>query len=166
MPDIIDVIREDHEHQRLAFAHLEATTDGAEQQRRWTELRDLLEVHAAAEEAVFYPRLVRLSESDADEVKDAVEEHNQIRAAIGEVGEHQPGTDLYLLAIRQAKSTNDHHMGEEETEVLPEAARRLDAAERERLGSAFAQFKTSHPGGRGADTQSKDPARYIANLGR
>lgn len=62
MADIIDIIREDHEQQRLAFAHLEATTDGDEQQRRWNELRALLDAHAAAEEAVFYPHLVQQSD--------------------------------------------------------------------------------------------------------
>ena len=163
MKDIVDLIRDDHEEQRLAFSHLESATQASEQQSGWEHLRGLLEVHAAAEEAVFYPEVARLSESSAEQTEDAVEEHNQLRDAIGEVAEHQPGTDLYLLAIRQAKAVNDHHLAEEEANVLPEVSR-LDAGKRQQLGGAFQDFKDRHPGGKGVSGERKDAKAYIAEV--
>jgi hemerythrin superfamily protein len=161
--DICDLIRADHEEQRLDFAHLDAVTQADEQRAGWERLRALLELHAGAEEAVFYPAVARLSDDAAEEIEDGVDEHNQLRDAIGEVAEHEPGTELYLLAIRQAKAVNDHHMAEEEAHVLPEVTRRLDASRREELGRAFQAFKDEHPGARGLSEERKDPKAYVAS---
>ncbi len=161
--DICDLIRADHEEQRLAFTHLDAATQAAEQRVGWERLRALLELHAGAEEAVFYPAVARLSDDAAEEIEDGVDEHNQLRDAIGEVAEQEPGTELYLLAIRQAKAVNDHHMAEEEAHVLPEVTRRVDASRREELGTAFQAFKDEHPGARGISEERKDPKAYVAS---
>ncbi|MGI9155493.1 MAG: hemerythrin domain-containing protein [Marmoricola sp.] len=161
MPDILDVILSEHEEFRLQFAHFEAITDADEQRSRWEPLQDLLEVHAAAEEAVFYPEVVRALHDGTEETKDAVHEHNEIRDAIGEIEEHQPGTELFLLAVKQVQAANAHHMAEEESEVLPQFRDATDAALREELGDRFCSFKDQHPGAKGISSDKTDAQQVV-----
>ncbi|HZE01285.1 MAG TPA: hemerythrin domain-containing protein, partial [Pseudonocardiaceae bacterium] len=59
MSDITQLILDDHETFRREFAALD-DADAPEQLREiWEPLANLLEVHAAAEEAIFYPKLLR-----------------------------------------------------------------------------------------------------------
>lgn len=161
MPDIIDVILSEHEQFRMQFAEFEGVTDRDEQRSRWEPLRNLLEVHAAAEEAVFYPEVVRVLHDGAEETTDAVHEHNEIRDAIGEVEEHEPGTELFLLAVKQVQAANAHHMAEEESEVLPQFRAASDASLRERLGARFEQFKGEHPAAKGISQDKTDAAQVV-----
>ena len=53
----------------------------------WTRLSAMLEVHAQAEELYFYPELLKLGErrhedEEAEETKDAIGDHNDIRDGI------------------------------------------------------------------------------------
>ncbi len=161
MPDIIDVILSEHEEFRLQFAHFEAITDADEQRTRWQPLQELLEVHAAAEEAVFYPEVVRVLHDGAEETTDAVHEHNEIRDAIGEVEEHKPGTELFLLAVKQVQASNAHHMAEEESEVLPQFRDAAGAGLREELGDLFCAFKDQHPAAKEISSDKTDPEKVV-----
>jgi hypothetical protein len=75
-------------------------------------------------------------------VKDAVGEHDQIRESLKEVEEHEPGTELFTLAVTQLVATTKHHVGVEEDELLPDFDDHTQAAEREELGRRFEEAKT------------------------
>jgi hypothetical protein len=85
--DITQLILDDHHEQRKMFALLdEVDRDDTESLGpSGTRLRILLEVHAEAEEQLFYPRLLEVGEgaTDADdaeeETEDAISDHNDIR---------------------------------------------------------------------------------------
>lgn len=162
MPDVVELILEDHEEFRRRFAHVRALTDPTQIRERWGPLRALLEVHADAEEAVVYPALGRSGDEGAEETQDAVHEHNEIRDAIGETEEHEPGTELFLLALRQVEAANDHHMAEEEQEFLPAFKEQFDAKVRDKLGSRFIEFKRDHEAQ--AAVTHRDPERYLAEV--
>lgn len=93
--DITEVILHDHHEQRRMFAVLEEIDRSDEDALSavWKRLRILLEVHAEAEENLFYPRLLKLQrdllaqESPAEETEDAIHDHNGIRDAIAAVDE-------------------------------------------------------------------------------
>jgi hypothetical protein len=57
--DITTLILSEHEGFRRTFAEIEQLTDPEELARRWRELSASLEVHAAGEEAIFYPELLQ-----------------------------------------------------------------------------------------------------------
>ncbi len=87
--DIVELILSDHHEQRRMFAVLdEAGQDPARLGPVWNRLSVLLEVHAEAEERLFYPRLLGLGEgaggtdSARDETADAIHDHNDIRDGI------------------------------------------------------------------------------------
>lgn len=58
-----------------------------------------------------------------EEIKDANEEHDQIRESLKEVEEHEAGTELFTLAVAQLVATTKHHVGVEEAELLPDFPR-------------------------------------------
>ena len=80
-----------------------------------------------------------------EEAKDANEEHDQIRASLKEVEEHEAGTELFALAVTQLVATTKHHVGVEETELLPDFAKASDDAERKELGRRFEEAKAKAP---------------------
>jgi hemerythrin superfamily protein len=102
-----------------------------------------LERHASAEEKVLYPRVRKDVPEGGEEVKDAVEEHDQIRESLKEVEEHESGTELFTLAVAQLIATTKHHVGVEEGELLPDFRASSDAREREELGRRFEEAKAA-----------------------
>ena len=78
-PDVVRLILSDHESFRARFAEL--ATLRAEPQAAaalWTGLAADLERHASAEEAHFYPALLKDVDDSEDETKDAIGDHDEI----------------------------------------------------------------------------------------
>ncbi len=88
--DITELILNDHHEQRRMFAFLDDIDRGSTEALSaiWGRLRVLLDVHAAAEESVFYPHLLKIGtgaggkDSAASEVKDVIKDHNEIRTPL------------------------------------------------------------------------------------
>jgi Hemerythrin HHE cation binding domain len=173
--DITQLILDDHHEQRRRFAILEqidrgdADTLGAV----WARLAAFLEVHAAAEEKIFYPELLRVgiraggtsAQSTAEgETLDAIHDHNDIRDAIAAVAGHQPGTSGWDAAVAAANAANSDHMAEEEREGLTDFRRRAGLQLRHELAVAFAAFEArNYAGVRPVDT---DPEVYVREAER
>jgi hypothetical protein len=160
--DITDLILEDHHRQRQAFARLDGVdpSDTIGLGLLWGELARFLETHAAAEEAVFYPELLRRADPDGEETEDAIGDHNDIREAIAESAKHEVGTAQWWTAVDRARSANTEHMGEEEDEGLADFRRHAPLDQRHALGTLFEMAKTA-PAVPNLDTSDKDPGGYV-----
>ena len=99
--DITQLILDDHHEQRRQFAMLEQIdpADTGTLSALWSRLAAFLELHAAAEEAIFYPELLkvdklagRLGTGEA-ETLDAIGDHNEIRDAVVGQFPGQHGTE-------------------------------------------------------------------------
>jgi hemerythrin superfamily protein len=141
MTDIIELVLEDHQTVAGLFDKLQAATGADEQAKLFAQVKEALERHAAAEEKILYPRVKNDSPDGPEEVKDANEEHDQIRESLKEVDEHDAGTELFTLAVAQLVATTKHHVGVEETELLPDFREHSEASEREELGRRFDEAK-------------------------
>src|SRR6201986_2545014 len=90
--DITQLILDDHHEQRRLFAILEQIdpSDTEALSAVWGRLAAFLEVHAAAEEAIFYPELLKVGIAARqragveDDTLDAIRAHNDIRDAVAE----------------------------------------------------------------------------------
>ena len=166
--DITQLILDDHHEQRRLFAILEqiAPTDTASLASVWRRLSTFLEVHAEAEEQIFYPALLRRGkgpdgESDAkDETLDAIKDHNEIRDAVAEAGRQRVGSDAWWKAVVAANKANSDHMGEEEREGLTDFRRTADIQLRHDLAVRFITFETAHV--TGVIPVDKSPEAYVA----
>jgi len=164
MPDITQLILDDHDTFRRQFAALD-DADGPDALRAiWTPLADLLEVHAAAEETIFYPQLLRRGDDAEDETVDAIGDHNDIRDGVREANRHPIGSPKWWDGVWQARRANSDHMAEEEDDALADFRRNTPMSVREDLGRQFNEFKTDHAGAQGIDTDDKDPEGYVSEV--
>src|SRR6202162_809838 len=153
--DITQLILDDHHEQRRLFAILEQIDQGdtGVLSAVWSRLAAFLELHAAAEEEIFYPALLQVglaAQRQAGvegETLDAIHDHNEIRDAVTEVARHQVGTEEWYAAVAAANLANSDHMAEEEREGLTDFRRLAGLALRHDLAVAFAGFDAPHLAG-------------------
>lgn len=160
--DITTLILGEHEVFRREFARLEDLTDTAELAAAWTSLANQLEVHAAGEESMFYPHLVREAEAGAEETEHAIHDHNAIRDSVRAVAGQTPGSEAWWEAVRHARETNGDHMAEEERDILPDFRDNVDGERREALGMQWLEFHDDHEGAEGLSGEDKDPEAFVA----
>ena len=166
--DITQLVLDDHHEQRRLFAILEQIdpVDTASLAAVWGRLAAFLEVHAAAEEAIFYPALLqvgiaaRRKPGVEDETLDAIHDHNDIRDAVEAVARHAVGSDDWFTAVAAANEANSDHMGEEEREGLTDFRRLAPLRRRHELAVAFAAFEARNV--TGVEPVDKDPASYVS----
>lgn len=162
MADITQLILDDHNAFRRQFAALDDANSPADLRAIWEPLAELLEVHAAAEEAIFYPQLLRRGNDAEDETVDAISDHNDIRDGVHEAARHPVGSSKWWDGVWQARRANSDHMAEEEDDALADFRRNTPLSVREDLGRQFDEFKTNHAGAQGIETDDKDPEGYVS----
>jgi Hemerythrin HHE cation binding domain len=165
--DITQLILDDHHEQRRRFAILEQIDASAVRTLSdiWARLSVFLEVHAAAEEEIFYPELVRLAlapdpvaGAEAETI-DAIHDHNEIRDAIAVVAGHPVGSPGWRDAVAAVNRANGDHMAEEEREGLTDFRRRVRLQARHDLAVAFAAFEARNFAG--VRPVDQDPEGYV-----
>jgi iron-sulfur cluster repair protein YtfE (RIC family) len=165
--DITDLILDEHKtfrHQFEGLAALRLTGDSLALATGWQRLADLLEVHASAEEEILYPVLLKEgSHQEAEETKDAVSDHNEIRDAIREASAAEPGSDPWWQAVLACRKANDDHLAEEERDVLPDFRKHSDQPQRSRLGALWVAFHADHRAAHGISGDDIDPQEYVAD---
>ncbi|HEX5366729.1 MAG TPA: hemerythrin domain-containing protein [Acidimicrobiales bacterium] len=167
MPDVTRLILDDHETLRRRFADLDdaqASGDLRALRAAWEPLADLLDLHAEAEEQVFYPKLlVDGSRPRAeDETEDAIEDHNKIRQGVRDAARHAVGSDGWWEAVGRARRENSKHIAEEEREALSNFRLTVPLEERYALGLEWIRFHARHGGESDVEGVDKDADRYIA----
>lgn len=172
MPDITELILDDHEWFRRRFAQLDelraaGNTDATALREAWQPLADHLDVHAVAEEEIFYPQLLRRGGEEApEETLDAIGDHNDIRDGLHAAARHPVGSAGWWDGVQQARDANDEHMSEEESEGLPDFRRHAAAGLRDALGRQFQDFMARHRDAEGIDVRDKDPDAYVRDIER
>ncbi|HET9125168.1 MAG TPA: hemerythrin domain-containing protein [Solirubrobacteraceae bacterium] len=164
--DITQLILDDHHEQRRLFAQLEEIPreDAETLAAVWNRLAAFLELHAAAEEKLFYPALLKLGKGvedtdPVDETDDAIHDHNDIRDAVAAVSDHAVGSDGWYEAIDAVNVANGDHMAEEEREGLTDFRRHTSLQARHDLAVAFLGFEAEHV--TGVTPRDRDPDEYI-----
>jgi len=163
VPDICDLILDDHELFRRRFAELddERHSDPALVAALWDALAEHLERHASAEENVFYPAVLARVSDGEHEAHHAIRDHNKIRDAVRAVASAAPGSDEWWGAVDAANYENSDHMAEEERGPLSQFRQAGIQDLRKDLGSRFVMFNLDHAGGRNLDTDDVDPDEYV-----
>ncbi|MGW0252356.1 hemerythrin domain-containing protein [Nocardia goodfellowii] len=168
--DITELILDDHREQRRLFAMLEQINRSETDVLAaiWDRLATFLELHALAEEEIFYPALLevgiaaRKASGVKDETLDAIHDHNEIRDAVAEVARHQVGTDNWYAAVAAANLANSDHMAEEEREGLTDFRRLAGLSRRHQLAVTFAAYEARNFAG--VTPVDKDPETYVREV--
>ena len=165
--DITQLILDDHHEQRRLFAILEQVnrSDTATLGVIWGRLAAFLDLHAEAEEQIFYPALLRVgiqarrAATAEDETLDAIGDHNDIRDAARAAADHPVGSDEWYAAVAAANVANGDHMAEEEREGLTDFRRLASLQLRHDLAVRFAAYEARHYAG--VPPVDKNPQEYV-----
>lgn len=165
--DITQLILDDHAEQRRLFALLEEidSADVASLTAVWQRLSTFLEVHAEAEEKLFYPALLRVGRREGEaeavehETKHAIKDHNKIRDAVAAVAGLPVGSEEWRAAVAQANEENSDHAAEEEREGLTSFRNVAPLDLRHDLGVKFIAYEVRHVNG--VVAVDKDPQQWV-----
>ena len=170
--DITRLILDDHYEQRRLFAILEevGSSDSVTLGEVWSRLSAFLEIHAATEEAIFYPALIQAGLRSGHlrgvegETLDAIKDHNEIRDTIAEVAGHEVGTPGWRKAIAAVNVANGDHMAEEEREGLTDFRQTASLQLRHDLAVQFIGSEARNY--EGVQPVDRDPAAYVREAER
>ncbi len=158
--EITALVLAEHEIFRRDFAALDELPAG-ELGAAWEALHARLEVHAVAEEQLFYPLLAQEADGE-QETAEGVHDHNEIRHAAAAVGEQEVGSKGWWEAVRNARQVNADHMAEEETDFFPPFKEAVDDEQREALGMRWLAFHDEHGEAEGLSGADAKVAEVVA----
>lgn len=154
--DPMALLKKDHETVKALFKQSEKA-EGANLEPIFKQIRAALEVHATIEEEIFYPAVKKArSENVKDEVREALEEHKQIKTLLREIASTPASDKAYPSKLKVLMEDVEHHVKEEEGEMFPDAKKFLSAKQLETLGEQMEARKQELEGGEEA-APKKDP---------
>jgi hypothetical protein len=138
---IFQDLKADHDRQRDMLAKLSATSsDSAERAPLFEELRLELQAHAAAEEESLYATMLAVPDL-RDDARHSVSEHKEVDDYLGELVKLDIASDEWTKTFEKMQHRYLHHIGEEEEDMFPEAAKSLSSEEEARLAKVFEDRK-------------------------
>jgi len=142
MTNAIELIKADHRRVEQLYQRYQSAAGQIQQKRSIAqEICQELEIHAKLEEGIFYPLVQsKLGAEGVTLVKEAIKEHNEMKQAISQLqtsGFAGPDCDKVL---HQMMSGVQHHVKEEEREMLPKAQQQL-GGELNNIGMQMQQRK-------------------------
>jgi hemerythrin superfamily protein len=145
MAHITQKLHQDHQKVEQLFRKLKETSDGAEKTRLdlCEKLKHELLAHAEFEEAVFYPA-VRDRNGVGQQVKEGIEEHNQMKRMLSEIEGVEPTSAEFMDKIEELERAVQHHVDEEESEIFPAAKKVIDKDEGEQMSMRHDEMVKEH----------------------
>ncbi len=142
MANAIELIKSDHKKVEQLYQRYQGTNGQAQpKQAIIQEVCHELTIHAQLEEEIFYPAVERqLGKEGASLVKEALKEHSEMKRAISQLQAKEFASPECDQVFREMMKGVQHHVKEEETEMLPKAQQQL-GAESDRLGTLMQQHK-------------------------
>ena len=138
MPNVVELIEKDHRQVEELFSKFESTGDSAVAMTICEEL----DRHATGEEKAVYP-VVEAEVPDGKRLgSEAVDEHKEARQLIGRIRRTEDPTHVAEL-VGELKQAIEHHVEEEESELLPKTRDALGAERLDELGREFEAAKES-----------------------
>lgn len=142
MANAVELIKADHRKVEQLYQRYQGA-DGQIQHKQpiAQEICQELEIHAKLEEGIFYPAVQRKLGTDGDKlVKEAIKEHNEMKRVISQLQASRfAGSDCDKV-FQEMMSGVQHHVKEEESEMLPKAQQRL-GGELDSIGMQMQQRK-------------------------
>jgi len=141
--DITQLILDDHHEQRRLFAMLEqiSRADTEVLSALWGRLAVFLELHAAAEEEIFYPAFWSAT-GDKPLHHEAEIEHQGAKNLIAEIEKSDPADDYFDARVTVLSEMIKHHVKEEEQPGGMFAEARRANMDLTQLGEQLAQRKS------------------------
>jgi hemerythrin superfamily protein len=141
MPDVTQLIEQEHRHVEALFERFRESGDADV----LAKLCDDLDAHAAAEEEAFYPVVRDDVPSGKKLANEAKKEHGEARQLIGRI-RRTSDPDHVVELVKKLEQAVNHHVVDEEEDVLPLARRSLGEDRLVAAGSAYESAKAKAQG--------------------
>ena len=148
--NVIDLLKEDHRKVKGLFEKFKAANATSRQSIADEALQDL-EIHTKIEDSIVYPAI--RDAIDEEEIMDeAKEEHHVVGLLIKELRKMKATAEGYHAKFTVMSELVEHHIEEEESEMLPQAEESLDL---EDLGKQVMEMKARLSSGRKRSSSSR-----------
>jgi hemerythrin superfamily protein len=135
--DIYERLHQDHEKHKQLIAQIEETSGDSDDRRAlFTELKNDLMGHSAAEEETLYSTLLSISDT-RQKTEHASSEHGEVGMLLVELDEGDMGSSAWLTKFKKLGEEYTHHVKEEEDKMFPAAKKQLDDEAAVRLRDEF-----------------------------
>jgi hemerythrin-like domain-containing protein len=140
----IELLKNDHDEVKELFKQYEKAGDNALSKKLalFEQIRDALTVHMDIEETIFYPAVKAVRDEEVkDEVREADEEHHVVKILLGELAKMNLSDEQFDAKMTVLQENVEHHVEEEEGELLPDAKKKLSSELLEQLGDEMEERK-------------------------
>jgi len=160
--DAIRILKDDHRRAEKLFVRFEKTGPRSKSAKANIVARMIkeLSIHTAIEEEVFYPAIRLGVPKASDYVLDSLEEHHLVKWLLAELDGMTPDDERFDAKVRVLISNVRYHVGEEESELFPEARTALGHAQLNELGERLTAAKKTAP----THPHPRLPDRPLSNL--
>ncbi len=141
MPDVTKLIEQEHRQVEALFQRFRETGGSG----LVATICDELDAHTAAEEEAFYPVVRDDVPSGKKLASEANDEHGEARQVIGRL-RRSSDPDHVVDLMNELERLVQHHVEEEEAEMLPQARKALGEDRLIEVGSAYESAKAQAQG--------------------
>jgi len=129
----VDLLIKQHRSLEDAMEKMLDTEDAARRKPLLAQVGDLLTVHIASEEQVFYPA-VRAKRTE-DIVLESLEEHLSLKRLLADLLVLDPAEQTFVPKFKVLAEQAEHHHKEEEENLFPKVRKLLDDEQLESVGA-------------------------------
>jgi hemerythrin superfamily protein len=137
--DVIDLILDDHRPLQKLIATLKSEAEFENKFIAFQEFAPLLNLHAKPEEQTVYVRM-KADEDTREEGFEGDVEHGLADQMVEEI-KRTTDEDLFMAKVKVLAELVEHHIEEEEEELLPKFRKSTSLDERAQLAKAFMKAK-------------------------
>ncbi|HTX01958.1 MAG TPA: hemerythrin domain-containing protein [Acidimicrobiales bacterium] len=137
MPDVTDVLEQEHRVVEQLFEEYQRSSDPAVAER----ICDELALHTRAEEQVVYPTLRRDVAGGPELAHEAEQEHGEVDDLIEQVRRAGFGSDEAPGLLQTLEHAVEHHIEEEESETFPTMRATLAADQLEAMAEQVGELR-------------------------
>jgi hemerythrin superfamily protein len=139
--DVLALIEADHRKVEELFEQLEKAKSAKKTYEFLTQIYKEVNLHARAEELVFYPAMREYDET-TEFIEEAESEHEEAEILLEQIKGMSPSDEQFQDKIEQLKEAIQHHVEEEESEIFKAVRECMDADQLKSLGQEFQEAKS------------------------
>lgn len=143
MNNPIKIIKDDHRMVESLFSKYEKLGDDASKNKKSLahDITTTIALHIEMEEKLFYPKLKeKFNKKDNQLVEEAYVEHEVANRLIADIESMDSVPEQFDAKVKVLKEIIDHHVKEEEDELLPKAKKELSKEEQKTLAEQMEAF--------------------------
>lgn len=137
---IVQVLQTEHRQVEDLLEQLASEESEAEAAELVKQIKRELMAHSTAEDRVVYSTIEQ-NEEMAEDIEHARDEHSGIDEALMQVVDASPGDSDFKEKVQELTRCVQHHVKEEENEILPKASRFIDQQSSRELALLFKKQK-------------------------